>query len=153
MNTVLFVGKRALVCGYGKDCASALCFLFFAECDPFCSLQACFEDQASEDRFVFPVGHGVIVPTSGLQVRRLFRTGELDKKWRNCTILHSVRRSMSLLKNERIKQVSRLRIRSGHHLRRAVVVNDVVTYTAESGYQTTIGSIQLAVACRRMDSM
>ena len=25
VNTVLFVGKRALVCGYGKDCASALC--------------------------------------------------------------------------------------------------------------------------------
>ena len=60
---------------------------------------------------------------------------------------------MSLLKNERIKQVSRLRIRSGHHLRCVVLVNDVVTYTAESGYQTTIGSIQLAVACRRMDSM
>ena len=43
---------------------------------PFCALQACFENQASEDRFVFPVGHGVLA--SGPQVRRLLRTGEFD---------------------------------------------------------------------------
>ena len=36
------------------------------------------QDQASEVRFVFPVGYGV--PASGLQVRRQFRTGESDDK-------------------------------------------------------------------------
>ena len=45
---------------------------------PFCALQASFEDQASDDRFVFPVGHGV--QASGLHVRRLRRTGEFDEK-------------------------------------------------------------------------
>ena len=74
--------KRALLCGYDKDCASALrgpgARMLVAEYVPFCALQACLEDQASHDRFVFTVGHGVLV--SGLQVRRLLRTGEFDEK-------------------------------------------------------------------------
>ena len=47
VTDVMIVGKRPLVCGYGKDCASALCGsgarMLFAERDPFCALQACFE--------------------------------------------------------------------------------------------------------------
>ena len=38
---VMIVGKRASVCGYGKDCASALrgsgARMLFAECDHFCA--------------------------------------------------------------------------------------------------------------------
>ena len=58
---------------------------------------------------------------------------------------------MSLLRKERITQVSRLRIRSSHHLRRASaetgVFSGVVTYIAECRSQTTDGSTQLTVAC------
>ena len=39
--------KAALLCGYSKNCASAHCgssaHMLFAECDPFCALQAYFE--------------------------------------------------------------------------------------------------------------
>ena len=39
--------KPALLCGYSKNCASAHCGpnarMLFAECDPFCALQAYFE--------------------------------------------------------------------------------------------------------------
>ena len=41
--------------------------------------------QASEDRLVFPVGHGVIVLASGLQHRRLSVLKELDEPVANCT--------------------------------------------------------------------
>ena len=44
---VMIVGKHPSVCGHGDDCASALrgsgSRMLFAECDPFCALQACFE--------------------------------------------------------------------------------------------------------------
>ena len=46
---VTIVGKRASVCGHGKDCASALhvssAHVLVAECVPFCALQACIEDR------------------------------------------------------------------------------------------------------------
>ena len=61
-----FVGKRASVCGYGKDCASALNGsggrMLFAECNPLCALQACYEAVQVEsvmseiDIFVSPTG-------------------------------------------------------------------------------------------------
>ena len=45
--TGMIVEKRTLPCGYGKDCASAFrghgARMLFAECDPFCALQAYFE--------------------------------------------------------------------------------------------------------------
>ena len=57
VNTVMIIGKYAFLGGYGKDCASALRGpgdrVLFSE------------DQATEDRFVFSVGHGV--PASGPQ--------------------------------------------------------------------------------------
>ena len=57
--------------------------------------------QVSEDCPVFPVGHGVIVPVSGLQET------DLDEKVVRCTFLHSVPNSLSWLRDVLIIQVSR----------------------------------------------
>ena len=61
-----FVGKLASVCGYGEDCASTLNGsggrILFAECDPLCALQACYETvqvktvMSEIDIFVSPTG-------------------------------------------------------------------------------------------------
>ena len=60
------VGKRASVYGYGEECASALrgrgSRMLFAECDPFCALQARWTVSRSRPPL------------------RLLRTGEHDEK-------------------------------------------------------------------------
>ena len=68
------------------------------------------EGMSVDEVFVFPVGQGVIVHEIGVRLH-IFQTYRYDvffvpvssrRKWRICTFLHSVRRSMSSLRPQRI---------------------------------------------------
>ena len=59
--------------------------------------------------FVLPVGPGAIVLVSGHKNDVDFVLKSSMRKWRNCTFLHSVRRSMSPLRKNHIVQVPRLK--------------------------------------------
>ena len=88
---VLIVAKLASVCGHGKDCASALSgsggLFLFAEYDPFCALQACFEGVQVEtvmsvvDIFVSPTGCHHFGPHEKLKFNTFVgNTGHFDNE-------------------------------------------------------------------------